>query len=198
MANPMFQVGTDLLLLDRPAGALHAFRRGLATGGDRDDLLYWLGWAELWRGQRAAAEAAWSAMGAHDDPARWAAEFDAARTAYHAGDTLAERRHLAAAIRNGIGRPEAHAALGELLLPAQPKYALLELSVAVWLDPAALRPRRLLVRGLADAKLRESALRQLDALETRYVAWRSEPELVRLDRELRAGGESRAVVEGAP
>ena len=34
------------MYLDRPAGAAHAFRRGLKEGGNRLDLLYWLGWAE--------------------------------------------------------------------------------------------------------------------------------------------------------
>ncbi|MBI1799008.1 MAG: hypothetical protein HYR73_04920 [Candidatus Eisenbacteria bacterium] len=42
LRDPSFQVGADLLLLDRPAGAAHAFRRGLVAGGDRADLLYWL------------------------------------------------------------------------------------------------------------------------------------------------------------
>jgi hypothetical protein len=195
LENPMFQVGADLLLLDRFAGASHAFRRGLASGGDRMDLLYWLGWAELWQGHREAAEAAWLGVGARDDSVRWAGEFEAARGAYHSGDSLAERRHLAAAIQAGMGRPGPHAALGELLMNEQPKYALLELSVAVWLDPAALRPRRLLVRGLAQARLEATALRQLEALELRYVGWRSERELVDLDRELRAGAAPRAVVD---
>ena len=36
------------------------------------------------------------------------------------------------------------AMLGDLLLPTQPKYAMMELSVAVWLDPDDLASRRLL------------------------------------------------------
>ena len=186
-ADPSFQVGCDLLLLDRPAGAAHAFRRGLAAGGEKSDLLYWLGWSELWRGRRREAEAAWLEFGARDDSLRWATEIVSANHALASRDTLGARRHLAAALYAGIGRPLAHAVLGELLLPSQPKYALLELSVAVWLNPEDLRTRRLLTAGLARARLDGSALRHLEAIEAREALWRSDPELVRLDADLRKG-----------
>jgi len=183
--DPSFQVGCDLLLLDRPAGAAHAFGRGLMLGGDRADLLYWLGWAELMRGRRAEAEAAWLEFGARDDSLHWAMAIVDANHALAAGDSVAARRHLAAAISKGVGRPIAHAVLGELLLPSQPKYGMLELSVAVWLNPADLRTRRLLVAGLTRARLDQAALRHLDEIEAHDPAWRSDAELARLDDEVR-------------
>jgi hypothetical protein len=185
LSDPSFQVGGDLLLLDRPAGAAHAFRRGLAAGGDRSDLLYWLGWAELWSGRREAAEAAWLELGARDDSLRWETEIVSANHALAARDTLAAQRHLAAANLAGIGRPVAHAVIGELLMDRQPKYALMELSVAAALDPADLRVRRMLAGGLARARLDAAALRHLEALEARDPAWRSDAGLVRLDAALR-------------
>ncbi|HTR97277.1 MAG TPA: hypothetical protein VMH61_05195, partial [Candidatus Acidoferrales bacterium] len=48
-----FQVGTDLLILDHPAGAVAAFRRALDAREPRLDVAYWLGWALLWTGERA-------------------------------------------------------------------------------------------------------------------------------------------------
>jgi hypothetical protein len=51
-SEPWFQVGSDLLLLERPAGAAHAFRSGLAAGEMRQDHLYWLGWAGVARAAR--------------------------------------------------------------------------------------------------------------------------------------------------
>jgi hypothetical protein len=164
-ADPFFQVGSDLLLLDRLDGAAHGFRRGLAAGGNRMDLLYWLGWTELWRGRRAQAEAAWRDFGAHDDSLRWSASLLAARNALLVDrDTLATRRHLASAIQSGIGRPEAHAVLGELLMVNQPKYGMLELKVAVWLEPGDLLARRELLEALVTARLDEQARRELEAL----------------------------------
>ena len=192
VADPTFQVGCDLLLLDRPAGAAHAFGRGLLASGNRADLLYWLGWAELWRGRRAEAEVAWSASGARDDSLLWARAIVDANHALRAGDSLAARRHLADAISHGMGRPIAHAVLGELLLPAQPKYGMLELSVAVWLNPEDLRTSRMLLAALARARLDEAALRHLEAIEAREPGWHSDAELVALDREVRGrtGGDS--------
>src|SRR5690242_13370354 len=81
LPDPFFQVGTDLLLLERPEGAAHALRRALASGGNGADDLYWLGWAELWSGRRDAAEAAWKAFGAVDDTTGWHANMAAARLA---------------------------------------------------------------------------------------------------------------------
>jgi hypothetical protein len=152
--DPWFQTGSDLLLFDRPAGAAHAFRRGLEGGEDRRDLLYWLGWAELWRGHRARAEAAWSAFGARDDSLQWREALKEARDALvYDADSLTARRDLMRSIGFGIGRPDAHGALGELLEGRQPKYALLELKVAAFLNPNDIRARKHLVTGLSAARL---------------------------------------------
>lgn len=169
--EPWFQVGSDLLLLDRPAGAAHAFRRGLAAGEEHPDHLYWLGWAELWRGRRPEAEAAWQAFGARDDLAAYAGSLTAANAALLAGDSLAARRRLFEAIRAGIGRPEAHGALGELLERRQLKYGLLELKVAAFLDPRDARARRHLVRGLVDVRLDEAARAAFEDLERVDPEW---------------------------
>ncbi|MBI1799009.1 MAG: hypothetical protein HYR73_04925 [Candidatus Eisenbacteria bacterium] len=72
-----------------------------------------------------------------------------------------------------------------MLLGAEPKYALMELSIAVWIDPSDLRARRLLSAGLAAARLDPQALRNLEELERRDPEWTSDPELADLDRELR-------------
>jgi hypothetical protein len=162
--DPWFQVGADLLLLDRPAGASHAFHRGLAAGGERKDHLYWLGWAELWRGDRPAAEAAWMALGAVDDSLEWRDRLRAAHNALVYGDTLESRRQLIRAIEAGIGRPEAHSILGELLMSPAPKYGLLELKVASWLDPQDVAARRRLALGLDQIRLDEAARRELESL----------------------------------
>jgi hypothetical protein len=190
-----FQVGSDLLLLDRPAGAAHAFRRGLAAGEAANDHLYWLGWAELWRGRRGAAEAAWSALGARDDSTAWRVSLRAARTALvDERDTLRARRLLAQAIMHGMGRPEAHAVLGPLLMPIQPKYGLLELKVAAWLNPLDWMARRDLALGLLEARLHEAARRELDHYARLRPGWRDEPEVARADERLRAtSGEGLAV-----
>lgn len=162
--EPWFQVGSDLLLFGRPSGAAHAFRRGLRAGEARPDHLYWLGWAELWRSRRPEAEAAWEAFGARDDPPGYDAAMIAARDALFAGDTLSARRHLFAAIRGGMGRPEAHGALGELLERRQLKYALLELKVAAFLNPRDVRAQRDLVAGLVEVRLDDAAREALDGL----------------------------------
>ena len=59
-------------------------------------------------------------------------------------DTLEGRRTLAEAIRFGVGRPEPHGVLGGLLLARQPKYGMLELEVATFLNPDDWRSRSLL------------------------------------------------------
>jgi hypothetical protein len=169
--EPWFQVGSDLLLFGRPAGAAHAFARGLEAGEGRADHLYWLGWAELWRGRRDEAEAAWQAFGARDDPAAYDANLLAARDALLAADTLAARRRLFEAIRAGIGRPEAHGALGELLEPRQLKYGLLELKVAAFLNPRDIRARHHLVRGLVEVRLDEAARAALAELAGVDPGW---------------------------
>jgi hypothetical protein len=180
-SDPLFQIGTDLLLLDRPEGAAYAFRRGLESGGERRDHLYWLGWAEMWSGRRDAAESAWKAWGAVDDTARWRWKLREAQTVWQAGrdssvaargatparstrDTIEARRAVMEAIASGIGRPEGHATLGRLLLGRSPKYGVLELKVASWLDPADAPTRLELIRGLAAANLGDAARRELDAL----------------------------------
>ena len=199
VADPEFQVGGDLLLLDRAGGASHAFRRGLAAGGSRDDLLYWLGWAELWQGHRSAAEDSWLALGARDDPAGFAAAIAEANRALSGRDSVAARRNLAIAIRHGIGRPGGHAMLGDLLLPTQPKYGMMELSVATWLDPGDLDSQRRLVPALTRARLDVAALRHLEEIERRDAAWRNDPRLREIDRDLRRGamGESNPAGPGS-
>jgi hypothetical protein len=183
-ADPFFQVGADLLLLDRPAGAIHAFRRGLGRGENAVDLTYWLGWAFLWAGERAPAEQAWRAFGARDDSTMFVAWLRAARTVLDDGDTLAARRDLFEAVRAGIGRPEPHAALGELLGPRSPKFALLETKVAARLDPRDWLARRDLVDGLARARLDEVARRELEALQAIEPRWRQDSVTVGLARTL--------------
>lgn len=192
--EPWFQVGTDLLLFGRPAGAAHAFRRGLAAGETPPDHFYWLGWAELWSGRRTAAEAAWSAFGARDDPDRYDVSMVLARDALLSADTLAARRKLFEAIRAGIGRPEAHGALGELLAPKQPKYALLEAKVATFLNPNDLRAHHQLVRGLVEVRLDEAAQGAFETLSRVEPGWARDSTLAAVRRTLDARmGTDRAV-----
>ncbi len=178
-ADPWFQVGADLLLLDRPAGAAHAFRRGIAAGGERMDHLYWLGWAELWRDRREDAEAAWTAFGARDDSVYWRLHVAAAHNALSQTDTLAARRHLMRAIEHGVGRPEPHSILGELLMASSPKYGLMELKVAVWLDPGDGAARRLLALGLDRAGIEDAARRELERLIADFPRLRSDSTVAR-------------------
>ena len=183
LPDPFFQVGADLLLLDQPAGAAHALRRALAAGGNRADDLYWLGWAELWSGRRDAAEDAWKSFGAVDDTARWSANMAAARLALVSlRDTLEGRRTLAEAIRYGIGRPEAHGVLGGLLLARQPKYAMLELEVATFLNPDDWLARRALLAALLDANLEAATRRQLEAILSRHPELGADPVVMRARR----------------
>ena len=169
--EPWFQVGTDLLLFGRPAGAAHAFHRGLAAGEVPVDHLYWLGWAELWSGRRAAAEAAWQAFGARDDSTLYLARMTEARDRLLAADTLAARRKLFEAIRAGIGRPEAHGALGELLESKQLKYALLEAKVATFLNPLDYRAQHQLVRGLVEVRLDDAARAAFEQMQQVEPGW---------------------------
>lgn len=182
--EPWFQVGTDLLLFGRPGGAAHAFRRGLAAGEVPADHLYWLGWAELWSGRRPEAEAAWTAFGARDDPTRYARAMSEARDALLAADTLGARRRVFEAIRAGIGRPEAHGALGELLEPRQLKYALLEAKVAAFLNPLDLRARHQLVRGLVEVRLDDAAREAFDELARVEPGWARDSTLAAARRAL--------------
>ena len=183
--NPFFQVGCDLLLLDRPSGAAHAFRRSLAAGGTPEDNLYWLGWASLWSGDRRGAEAAWAAFGARDEPALHADRFSAVRTTlYEQRDTLTARRQLLEAIRAGVGMPHAHAVLGELLLArggVETKYGLLELKVATSLNPNDLLARREFVAGLTAIRMDDAARTALSSLKYTHPQWNSDSALVRLD-----------------
>ena len=182
-----FQVGTDLLLLGRPAGAVHAFRRGLAEGGDRMDHLYWLGWAWMFIGRRDGAERAWQAFGAFDDSLRARAHLRAAHNALVDGDTLEARRNLIRSIEYAIGRPEAHAVLGELLMASRPKYGALELGVASWLNPRDWMARRGLVLALAGANLDDRAREELAALQAIDPEWRSDSAVVQTWRRLERG-----------
>lgn len=184
--SPFFQVGTDLLLLDRPAGAAHAFARGHEAGELPEDLLYWSGWALLWSGRRAAAERAWAAFGAADDTTMYAAWMRASATALAAGDSTAARRRLFEALRAGVGRPEVHAGLAALLHARSPKFALLETKVAATLVPGDFATRLALVRGLAGARLDDFALRELAAIESRWPEAAADTTLARLRRTLSA------------
>ena len=189
-----FQVGSDLLAFGRYAGARHAFHRGLEAGENHVDHYYWLGWSEFWLGHRAAAEDAWSRFGATDDSLRWWIRMRLARMALiDRRDTLEARRQLAEAIRSGIGRPEAHAVLGPLLLAERPKYGLLELQVATSLKPDDWLARRDLVVGLAELRLDARAREELAVLERIYPGWDRDSllagaraEMERRDREARA------------
>lgn len=196
--DPYFQVGCDLLLLDRPRGATHAFRRSLATGGNHDDALYWLGWALLGSGERNAAESAWRMFGATDDSIEWKRSFMAVRTTlYERRDTLTARRELNAAIRAGIGQPHPHAILGEVMAARggiDLKYGLLELQVASRLNPRDLLARRELILGLASIGLGERALDELEAMKPLDAGWRADSTLVGLERRLRATTSAPGVV----
>jgi len=191
--DPLFQVGTDLLLFDRPLGALHAFERGLALGENPVDHLYWLGWARLWTGDRRGAEAAWKAFGAVDDSVLALAHLGLAR--HHlleTRDTLQARRHLALAIDHGIGQPVPHAVLGPLLMPARPKYGMLELKVASWLKPDDWLARRDLFIGLVDARLDERARRELAVLDRIHPLASADTALVEARRRLAQRAPDRA------
>ncbi|MFN8586674.1 MAG: hypothetical protein U0704_02645 [Candidatus Eisenbacteria bacterium] len=184
--DPFFQVGTDLLLLDRPDGAVWAFRRGLAAGESADDILPWLGWAQLWAGRRTEAEASWKLFGAKDDATMHVAWLRAARTALDEGDSTAARRALFDAMKAGIGRPEAHAVLGELLRARSPKFALLETLVATRLQPNDWLARRDLVAGLLDARLDERAAQELAVLMRIHPDAQGDPVLAQIEHTLRA------------
>lgn len=163
--DPFFQVGADLLLLDRPAGAVHAFARAHDAGELGEDVWYWSGWALLWSGRRAAAEAAWTAFGAADDTTMYRAWMRAAVTALAESDTTAARRALFGALRAGVGRPEVHAALAEMLRGRSPKFALLETKVLAFLVPHDFDVRLALLEGLLEARLDDVARREVAALE---------------------------------
>lgn len=195
--DPFFQVGTDLLLLDRPTGAVWAFRRALDAGETPQDVLPWMGWAYLWSGRRAEAEAAWTAFGAKDDTTMHVAWLRAARTALDEGDTTATRRALFEAMRTGIGRPEAHAVLGDLLRGRSPKFALLETKVATRLNPEDWIARRELVLGLLAARLDLQAEQELAVLRRIHPNFATDIVCAQLERELagrRASSRARATV----
>jgi hypothetical protein len=185
-SDPFFQVGTDLLLLEKPAGAAWAFRRGLDAGGARVDHLYWLGWALLWDGKREPAERAWREWGARDDSSARVLWLRKAKGSLEDRDTLTARRQLVEAVRCGIGHPEAHAMLGLLLEHVNAKYALLETRVAAELNPRDWLARRDLVAGLIAVQLDEPAARQLAELKTILPDWRNDTVTVRLDATLAA------------
>lgn len=182
--DPFFQVGADLLLLDRPRGATHAFARGLEAGELREDLYYWSGWALLWSGRREAAEAAWSAFGAGDDTTMYRAWMRGAVTALAEGDTTGARRGLFGALRAGVGRPEVHAALAEMLRGRSPKFALLETKVTAFLAPGDFDARAALVAGLVEARLDDVARGELAALKAAHPARAGEATIALLERTL--------------
>jgi hypothetical protein len=173
------KVGADLLAMDHLQGARHAFRRSLMAGESPAASLYWLGWTELWLLRRSAAEAAWARFGARDDTTAWMLEMRRARQALNDDrDTLAARRALAAAIRAGIGHPEPHAVLGQLLLRDDPKFAILELKVAAFLKPDDWVTRRDLALGLSQAGMDDDARLQMAQLVVLGFDWRSDSLLV--------------------
>jgi hypothetical protein len=182
--DPFFQVGSDLLLLDRPAGASWAFRRGLESGGERLDHWYWLGWASLWDGKRELAERAWKEWGAKDDTTARMIWLRKARGSLIDGDTLKARRELVEAVRSGMGYPEPHAMLGLLLQRVNAKYALLETKVAADLNPNDWLARRDLVSGLLDARLDEPAGREFERLKQIMPTWRQDSVAMQLDKRL--------------
>ena len=190
VSDPYFQVGCDLLLLDRPAGAAHAFRRALETGGRPQDNLYWLGWASLWSGQRDVAEASWRELGARDDSLLHYASFVAVRHAlYVEADTLKARRLLMQAIESGMGSPDPHAVLGELLWTRggeDGRYGLLELKIATFLNARDVRARRELIGGLLSMRLDEPARDEMARLKEVYPDWRNDSLIVNLSHSLEA------------
>jgi len=179
-AEPYFRVGMDLLLLGRPAGAVWAFRRDLETGGQPLDDWYWLGWGALWSDQRPLAERAWKQWGAADDTAAYVLALRQAKGSLEDRDTVQAQRHLIAAVKAGVGRPEAHAMLGLLLQRVNAEYALLETQVATRLKPDDWLARRDLVAGLVAAHLDEPAARELAEFQALRPGWRSDTVAVRL------------------
>jgi hypothetical protein len=183
-SEPWFEIGSDLYLFDRPAGAAHAFHRGLADGQSRFDLLYWLGWAELVQGHRDAAEHAWIDAGLREDTTGWFQAMRRARTALDQRDSLGARRALADAIMRGPGQPLPHAVLGQLMLRGNPKYALMELSVATWLKPDDRESQRALVIGFAEQRLDEQARAHLARIEAMDREWRRDTTLAAVVRKM--------------
>lgn len=197
--DPLFQVGSDLLLLDQPAGARWAFRRGLESGGERLDHWYWLGWAALWEGDRTLAERAWREWGARDDSTARIVWLRKAKGSLEDGDTLKARRELLEAVRNGIGHPEAHAMLGLLLQPTHTKYGLLETQVASRLKPQDWLAHRDLAAGLAGVRLDDAAARELAAMQRLRPDWGQDPVARHIDSLLTARRPaSSGVVEFGP
>jgi tetratricopeptide (TPR) repeat protein len=181
------QVAGDLLLFDRSAGARHALRRALAAGEDPREAYYWLGWAWLYEGDRARAEEAWRRMGARDSALAYWRALDVAQHAEARGDTVAAQRLYLSAVAWHVGRPEVHRRLGELLIAREPKYALLELQVALFLDPTDSTSRRRLAIGLARLGLLEQVVRQIEDLWSRYPSLRADRELQAAFAAARAG-----------
>jgi hypothetical protein len=89
----------------------------------------------------------------------------AAVTALAESDTTAARRALFGALRAGVGRPEVHAALAEMLRGRSPKFALLETKVLAFLVPEDFDVRLALLEGLLEARLDDVARREIGALE---------------------------------
>jgi len=113
-----------------------------------------------------------------EDSTAWNnAMYEAQQALLARSDTLGALRALARAVQYGPGRPDAHAMIGLLLMPRSPKYAMLELKVAIWLNPQDWPSRRDLVVGLANQQMDEQAWQELDALERIRPQARKEPEL---------------------
>lgn len=183
-ADRYFQVGTDLLLLDRPRGAMHALQRSDGAPGDARARLYWYGWAAMFAGDRALAEASWVRLGARDDSAAWVFHLRTARGALADGDTVLARQALGSATLAGMGRPEAHAVLAEVMPDRPGKWALLETKVAAWLKPTDWLARRDLAAGLATARLDAQARREFEAALRIHPHARTDSVMIALAREL--------------
>src|SRR5262249_33916424 len=90
---------------------------------------------------------------------------------------------LLEAIRLGIGHPNPHATLGELMWAAggeEARYGLLELEVAAWLNPRDWLARRELIAGLAATRLDDRADAGLGKLRETTPAWASDTTLRRI------------------
>ena len=138
-------------------------------------------------------------FGATDDSLAWSAHLRAAHNSIVDGDTLEARRHLISAIEYGMGRPDAHAVLGEIILNAAPsptfKYGLMELKVATWLNPRDWWARRNLAIGLARVRLDDAAARELESLMREHPAVRNDTTVTRLWNHYRQRAQTAHVVE---
>jgi hypothetical protein len=74
--------------------------------------------------------------------------------------------------------------LGQLMLRGNPKYALMELSVATWLKPDDRESQRALVIGFAEQRLDEQARAHLARIEAMDREWRRDTTLAAVVRKM--------------